>query len=268
MSSDTFPQFSKLPTELRSIILSFALPERPIGCFLYPYKPGYWSPRRLSAIKEWGSYSELAGILIEPVSFSMPLLLVNRPARAIARSWMEDNGVQIRYYRDTESLVSPFLDEMRNLFDRGYELQRLAEFLPGMQRLAVPLSVLQDHEDSIPCVVYICPYIEKVHVVTNRQPDLLFPRGGDDDDDDDNNNRVHQRWELRKTEVARLWDPAIEKFWWGFHRGDAPTGYVADWIERGADDLEEMMLDAWTSERRKKQRIVLRAIYAVRNEHQ
>ncbi|PYH81572.1 hypothetical protein BO82DRAFT_402365 [Aspergillus uvarum CBS 121591] len=71
MTPNTFLQFVKLPTELRSMIWKVALPEKPIGPFLYSYKPGYWSPRRL---------------LVDPVKFSMPLLLVNRQARAIAES--------------------------------------------------------------------------------------------------------------------------------------------------------------------------------------
>ncbi|RAH85424.1 hypothetical protein BO86DRAFT_438927 [Aspergillus japonicus CBS 114.51] len=278
MTPNTFPQFAKLPTELRSMIWEFALPDKPIGPFLYPYKPGYWSPRRLSAIGDRDDYSDLAHRLVDPVQFSMPLLLVNRQARAIAESWMDENSVQIRYYKDTESLVSvcafhpqhdalyvssenwePFLSEMRSLYDKGYQLPRLADILLGVQRLAVPLSVLQAHEDTFPYVVNICPFIRKIFVVANLRPDLLFA-GGDD-------SNLHARWELRKTEVARLWGPGLDRSWCGFTRGYGPGGYVADLIDRGADGLQEMFED-WDPERREGKRYVLRAVYAVRNEHQ
>lgn len=106
MSLDTFPHFAELPTELRDMIWEYALPTGPIGPLLFLYKPGSWSSPRIHDHKwEMDDY-DFARMFFDSIEISVPLFFFNRQARSRARRWMREYGLYVRYYPDTNSIVT------------------------------------------------------------------------------------------------------------------------------------------------------------------
>ena len=111
MAATTFPQFSRLPAELRNQIWQGALPDRiePAICF---YKKGCWLPREVAPSDEdynpdpdGNLYFEFRHDLLDALQLEIPLYFVNHDARSIALGWICKHNVDIRKFQDTPAPV-------------------------------------------------------------------------------------------------------------------------------------------------------------------
>ena len=226
-NSSTFPLFSRLPLELRDQIWRDALPEN-VGPALYPYRKGCWCPRRLSkSDKGYDSENDENNLNLEfrhdflyDIHFELPLVSVNREARALALAWAREQGVTKRPRDDGRApvFVRSF-DPMRDALhvsldkwddflsepdDRLFEPDlsgQLVDIKSDIRRIAVPEALLRNELTSVAWLADIFQYFFNVNVlfvVVDPQPDL---QSTDDDP------RVQQRWEFEKTQgAAFIWD--------------------------------------------------------------
>ncbi|PYI30916.1 hypothetical protein BP00DRAFT_330428, partial [Aspergillus indologenus CBS 114.80] len=201
-----FPHFSELPAELRDMIWEYALPVGPIGPLLFLYKPDSWSSRRIRESEADMDDYDFAKMFFDPIEISVPLFFVNRQARNIARRWMDEHGVRVRYYPDTQSLVTVCLFHkavdtlyvpLNNWDDFLGECYSLREEVPrgdcfnirsGVTRVAIPMDVLEKDEGALIKIVRLWTLVTKIFIVANECPEAVFAGGAE--------RNVQPRWEL------------------------------------------------------------------------
>ncbi|OAA60191.1 hypothetical protein LEL_10814 [Akanthomyces lecanii RCEF 1005] len=113
-----FPGFPNLPPELRNKVWQAALPTN-VGRTLYFYRDKrYWCWRRLAEtdpcfIKDVGEMALdfRTDLLDGDKEFHIPLVFVNREARGIALSWLDEQGIKLEHPRPGRCLF-------RRPFDR------------------------------------------------------------------------------------------------------------------------------------------------------
>lgn len=102
--SNSFTCFPKLAGELRNMVWREALPNEPTPA-LVPFRSGCWTvkDREPDLVMQF-DHSKLG-----PVRFCMPLLVVSREARGVAKEWMQKQGIAIRSLKKDPSLcLRPF----------------------------------------------------------------------------------------------------------------------------------------------------------------
>ncbi|KAJ5770595.1 uncharacterized protein N7511_002646 [Penicillium nucicola] len=117
--SPAFPQFARLPAEIRLQIWHDVLPERDAPTF-FTFKPGCWRALNLTD-EDYAGWQEspdhqnyqrriFRPNLLDPVQVKSPLASVNHEARAAFIEWAKEQDFEFRYCpkRDCLVVVRPF----------------------------------------------------------------------------------------------------------------------------------------------------------------
>ncbi|KAB8078493.1 hypothetical protein BDV29DRAFT_166072 [Aspergillus leporis] len=262
--------FTRLPGELRNQIWQLALPDplgqRPQLCF---YKTGCWDPRRLTVADsgynpdndELNLEFEFYHDRLDPVHVEVPLFFVNREARSFARAWINEQGLQIRFDKYTQSLhfvrpVDPkqdilyiskeqfnnFLsDPWDRLFQPDLENSHVGRPAPAFTRLALPAALLAEQgPDALAEVIRDFYRTEEIILIVKAQPDGLWAEGHE--------IRVRQRWELESVTSIEgpmcCWDPVNGQFQWMDEDGEDISEYpLKRLLEDASLDLCTQLLD-------------------------
>ncbi|OAA43257.1 hypothetical protein NOR_04624 [Metarhizium rileyi] len=222
-----FPLFSSLAPELRCQIWRDALPE-PTGPTLYFYRNrGCWRPRQLTE----ADHGYIAGngelnvgfdfrtdLLGDDNQFQVPLVLVNREARDIALTWLQEQGIKTRPQKQGECLFArPFNPSLDVLYvtdekwedfcfeaaDRLFEPDlhgRSVDLQSDLMRIAIPEALFYqtDLMSWLPDVERWFEHLRVLFVVMGSQPNDTFGPW---------------RWELQGVEAgAFLWNKEKEEF--------------------------------------------------------
>ncbi|KAF2997007.1 hypothetical protein E8E14_003914 [Neopestalotiopsis sp. 37M] len=120
----SFPQFGKLPPELRMLVWKCSLPSFEPG--IYPFRTGLWDTRtidytdprfnRMNTNVEMYFHHER---LRSGTCVKVPTLVVNQESHAVARAWLRDQHPKVFRERDraTETCDDPKNWTFKRLFD-------------------------------------------------------------------------------------------------------------------------------------------------------
>lgn len=226
-SSSTFPLFGDLPPELRTQIWREALPDNDKPA-MFPYKEGCWNPRWLLESDpeydprcEHNVNLEFRHDLLDHVEVDVPLIFVNSEARAIALSWVRDQGLRMQFREDRRCHVptrpfDPASDVLYVAEDRYFTFcvkQPDRMFEPDLldvnvstgtdvTQMAAPEDCLRHDAagvfDDFEMASFYC--VRVLFVVVNPQPNL-----------EDGDIKGGRRWELESSEG--------NSFVWNHERG-------------------------------------------------
>ena len=206
-NSSSFPQFSALPSELRNLIWSYALPDKDEPA-LYFYRKGYWCPTRRVINDSDDLFLEFCHQLQAHVPVAVPLVSVNREARSIALGWVREQGIERRFWEEAKHDVfaRPFdpnydalyvpLDQRYNFccepWDRPFEdplfFDQIYSTWADLTRLALPEAMVRRKTEWIAeAFGWFFPCLKILFIVVDTPPDQQL---GDGD------VKVQRRWEL------------------------------------------------------------------------
>ncbi|KAF7622111.1 hypothetical protein F9C07_8145 [Aspergillus flavus] len=275
MATAVFTLFPNLPPELRNQIWRDTLPDK-VRQALYFYKRGCWRTRRLTEDDEDYSHDndqlnichEFRHDLLDPMKFEVPLLFVNSEARGVALTWMQGQGLKIRFCEDRQNpiVIRSFDPDHDTLYislktwddfsnepyeivfppDHGSGYYNCAP--PAFTRIAVPEAFFQ-HDIPLSDLFHFYCSLEKVFIIPDAQSDIQSEM---------NDLKMQRRWELQSTQGPMLfWNNDRDCFEWKHNAGDSNNA-MNSVIEKACDGLDEAL------EFYEMKSFEVRAVYAVR----
>ncbi|GMF75133.1 unnamed protein product [Aspergillus oryzae] len=275
MATAVFTLFPNLPPELRNQIWRDTLPDK-VRQALYFYKRGCWRTRRLTEDDEDYSHDndqhnichEFRHDLLDPMKFEVPLLFVNSEARGVALTWMQGQGLKIRFCEDRQNpiVIRSFDPDHDTLYislktwddfsnepydivfppDHGSGYYECAP--PAFTRIAVPEAFFQ-HDIPLSDLFHFYCSLEKVFIIPDAQSDIQSEM---------NDLKMQRRWELQSTQGPMLfWNNDRDCFKWKHNAGDSNNA-MNSVLEKACDGLDEAL------EFYEMKSFEVRAVYAVR----
>ncbi|RAL07940.1 uncharacterized protein BO97DRAFT_408674 [Aspergillus homomorphus CBS 101889] len=210
-----FPQFSRLPAELRIQIWNDSLPDK-LGRPIYPWREGCWhwiypNSDREDVMPEL----EFGCKLLDNVRLEVPQFFVSCEARMVVTKWVQRQGLRIMFDRERQSLaiVRGFDSNHDTLYvssddwvhftlephDRIEELDQFIRIpTPAVKHIALPEELLANSAGLFHDLFDHFRHIQTVFVVKDV-PSELEP--------DQRPGELQDWWELQRTSGEILsWD--------------------------------------------------------------
>ncbi|KAL6893365.1 hypothetical protein GGI43DRAFT_182258 [Trichoderma evansii] len=236
-----FHLFPCLPAELRLHIWQDTLPDLH-GVTLHGYKKGCWDlrdPLEGESDEENDAFTRADKILdfrlemLDDVHIDMPIVFVNREARATALSWARTQGIIMDFNteRGCHLFVLPFDPWQDALFINSHKLEEFclepADRLAGLQlrgqsaysnpaitRVALPHTALTSEMSVFYDLLHWFPRLQVIYIIVDIDIGPTLPKYSSTAERRRATERMkHQRWKVSETQGhSYVWDSTDRKF--------------------------------------------------------
>lgn len=232
-----FHPFPRLPAELRLQIWRETLPDLE-GVTLHGYKKGCWDlrdplPEESNAPTRADKILDFRHELLDDVHIDMPIVFVNREARATALSWARAQGIKMDFNTEKAChvFVLPFNPWQDALFINSHKLDEFcvepADRLAGLQfrgqsaysnpeitQVALPHTALTSEISVFYDMIHWFPRLEVVYIIVDIEIGEDIPKRLSAEDRRRAKERMkHQRWKASQAQGhSYAWDSKDRKF--------------------------------------------------------